>query len=120
MIALARADRSAVALLKALRGEETRIVIPAPVLAEVLRGGSKDAAVHRILAAYANEVVPTSAHAARLAGELLGAAQAGAEMTVGALIGATAATYGATDLLTADARDYGRLMQGRLDVIPLA
>lgn len=120
MIALARADRRAIALLKALRAEYTRIVIPAPVLAEVLRGGSKDAAVHRILETYATGVASTNARAARLAGELLGAAQSDAEMTVDALIGATAATCGATEVLTADARDYERLMQGRLDVIPLA
>ena len=119
VVALSKGRRDAVVLLKALQQERTPIIIPAPVLAEVLRGGRGDAAVHRVLSMYSDDIVPTNAASARYAGELLGAAKAGSTLTVDALIAATAAHHGATDLLTGDATDYGRLAGDVLDIIPL-
>jgi predicted nucleic acid-binding protein len=119
LIALSRGDRSAIALLKALRQEQTLLIIPAPVLAEVLRGNRADAAIHRILNCYSDEIVPTSAEAAKYAGELLGRAGASSTMTMDALIGATALEYKSTDLLTADEDDHRRLLGEKLDIIPV-
>lgn len=119
LIALSRADRSTIALLKALREERTLLIIPAPVLAEVLRGNRTDAAVHRILNCYSDEIVPTNAEAAKLAGALMGGAGASSTMTMDALIGATALEYNATDLVTADPRDHRCLLGERLDIIPV-
>lgn len=119
IIALSRQHRATIALLKVLRQEQTPLIIPAPVLAEVLRANQNDAPVHHVLNRYSDDIVPTSAKAARHAGTLLGSAGAAATLTIDALICATALEHNATDLLTADLRDYRRLLQGRLAVIPL-
>lgn len=119
VIALANNDRPAMTLLKALAQERALLIVPAPVLAEVLRGGRADAAVHRILKKYADSLVPTSAAAATKAGQILGEAKAPPTMTVDALIGATALERGATDLLTGDPDAHNKLWHGQLAVIPL-
>lgn len=48
LIALSREDVTAAALVAQLRRLGATMVVPAPVLAEVLRGTNRDAPVHRI------------------------------------------------------------------------
>src|SRR5579862_373143 len=67
VIALASSTRDGLALFKALVGSNLEVLVPAPVLAEVLRGRGGDAAVHRVLNSIAVPV-PTSPKAARRAG----------------------------------------------------
>ncbi|MBI4815072.1 MAG: hypothetical protein HY791_02365 [Deltaproteobacteria bacterium] len=90
--------------------------VPVPVLAEVLRGGPRDAPVHRVLRAVG--VFPTSEHVGRLAGSLLGETKA--ENTVDALVAAEA-VLSSSDVLTGDVDDLQRLLAGHrgVSVIPI-
>jgi predicted nucleic acid-binding protein len=81
------------------------IRIPVAVLAETLRGGPRDAPIHRVRNAV--DVFPTEESAARLAGALLG--RSGRHNTVDALVAAEAVTAGA-DILTSDADDLRALL----------
>lgn len=95
-------------------GAEVRI--PVAVLAETLRGGPRDAPIHRVRNAV--EVLPTDESTARLAGAMLG--RTGKTNTVDALVAAEAAVLGA-DLLTGDAEDLRELLSEhwRVSVIPV-
>lgn len=62
--------KGARAHLEAARRRGARVVISAVTLTEVLRGGARDAGVHRVLARI--EVVPISPEMGRESGELLG------------------------------------------------
>jgi predicted nucleic acid-binding protein len=91
-------------LLRALElGVDVRI--PTAVLAETLRGGPRDAPIHRVRAAV--DVFPQTEEVARLAGGLLGRTRG--KNTVDALVAAEAITLGA-DVLTSDPRDLSTLM----------
>lgn len=118
IIALSRDDARAYAILTALRKSEADIIVPAPVLAEVLRGTPRDAAVHRILKSFDADK-PTSADAARTAGIFLGRSSSNAERTVDALIIATAVEHGATSIVTRDGKDFRALAPPQLTVLGL-
>lgn len=118
VIALANNDRTTMTVLKEILAERTLVIIPAPVLAEVLRGRSGDAAVHRILNKWAHDLVPTSADAATRAGKILGHAGAPPTLTIDALIDATALEHGAADLLTSDPDDHRQLAGTLLNILP--
>ena len=92
------------------------IRIPVAVLAETLRGGPRDAPIHRVRNAV--YVFPTGEPTARLAGVLLG--RTGGTNTVDALVAAEAVTA-AADVLTSDAGDLRRLLAEHpaVTVIPL-
>jgi predicted nucleic acid-binding protein len=92
------------------------IRIPVVVLAEVLRGGPRDALVHRVRNAV--DVFPTDEATARLAGTLLG--RTGGAGTADALVAAEAILAGA-DVLTGDAGDLRALLteHRRVRVIPV-
>jgi predicted nucleic acid-binding protein len=94
------------------------IIIPAPVLAEVLRGTPRDAPVHRVLRIFDAER-PMSPAAARHAGSLLGATRSHPARTLDALIVATALEHGATTILTQDERDIAALAPPRLAVLSI-
>ena len=68
---LAAGDARARAHLDTARTRRARVTVNAITLTEVLRGGPRDAAVHRVLSRIT--VVPVTAEIARRAGELLGA-----------------------------------------------
>lgn len=85
------------------------------VLAETTRGsGPRDAGVNLVLAQTAPHR-PLDEPTARLAGRLLAAA--GGNNTVDALVAAEAITCGPSILLTSDAGDLGRLLEGHREVI---
>ena len=117
VIALSRNDRGMRALLREARTDGALVIVPAPVLAEVLRGSRRDAAVHRILKAIDIER-PMSASASRLAGKLLGRHQLSAKHTLDALIVATAIEHGASTIVTQDEADLTALAPADLAVIP--
>jgi predicted nucleic acid-binding protein len=92
------------------------IRIPVAVLAETLRGGSRDAPVHRVRNAV--DVFPTDERIGRLAGSLLGGT--GGANAVDALVAAEA-IHARADVLTGDADDLRALLAGHpgVQVIPL-
>ncbi|WP_143847494.1 type II toxin-antitoxin system VapC family toxin [Nocardiopsis sp. JB363] len=67
---VAAGAKEARAHLEAARRRGARVVTSAVTLTEVLRGGARDASVHRVLARI--EVVPISPEMGRESGELLG------------------------------------------------
>jgi predicted nucleic acid-binding protein len=104
----AQDDILAAAWLKKALQEQARVVVSAVTLAEVLRGGPRDAAVHRVLGKV--NVVPVTDAVGRAAGEFLG--RAGGSDTVDALVAATAADQPEPVLvLTSDTGDLGRLTE---------
>lgn len=98
------------AFLTSARRRDARVVVSAITLAEVLRGGRRDAEVHRVL----NRVthVPVSTTLARTAGGLLGSTGI-SDATVDAVVAATALAEPRPVLvLTSDPDDLGRLTAG--------
>ena len=79
--------------------------IPVGVLAETLRGGPRDAPIHRVRNAV--DVFPTEEQTARVAGRLLG--RIGGTNTVDALVAAEA-VLAVADVLTGDAGDLRALL----------
>jgi len=116
LIAWSRGDVRARAMLTRALELAIDIRIPVAVLAETLRGGPRDAPIHRVRNAV--DVFPTEEPTARLAGVLLG--QTGGANTVDALVAAEAVTA-AADVLTSDAGDLRRLLAEHpaVTVIPL-
>ncbi|GAC1603393.1 MAG: hypothetical protein NVS3B21_31960 [Acidimicrobiales bacterium] len=102
------------AFLTSAQRRDARVVVSAITLAEVLRGGRRDAAVHRILNRVSH--VPVTDDLARAAGILLGSANL-SDSTVDAVVAATAlAEFGPVLLLTSDPDDLGRLTRGHPSV----
>jgi predicted nucleic acid-binding protein len=87
--------------------------VPAPVLAEVCRGGARDAAINRVLAGKGITVIDLTAAIARKAGALLGRAKLDSSHAVDAFVVATAASLGAALIATHDPDDIGRLAAGQ-------
>lgn len=108
---LAKGDPRATYPYEAIRRRRGHVVIAASTLTEVLRGGPRDATVHRIL----NEVtvVPIDANRARAAGELLGrVGMAGHHCALDAMVAAVAlAQRRPVVLLTSDTEDMRRLTE---------
>ena len=103
-------DRRVQAFLATARRRDARVVVSTITFAEVLRGGRRDADVHRVL----NRVihVPVTTTLARTAGELLGSTGI-ADAPVDAVVAATALAESApVVLLTSDPDDLGRLTAG--------
>lgn len=113
---LAAGDGRARAYLESARERGARVVVSAITLAEVLRGSSRDVAVHRVLARII--VVPVTAEIGRQAGELLGATGlSGHRCAIDAVVAATVLlTERPAVLLTSDPDDLNRLVEepGRL------
>ena len=87
-VSKAATDRAMYVRLKVAYDERHRVLTSAGVLAEVLRGGSRDADVHRVLARVAVE--PVSESIGQRAGRLIGAARMSAAEAVDAMVAATA------------------------------
>ena len=106
---LAAGDARARAHLQAAIGRRAVVVARAVTLTEVLRGGPRDAAVHRVLSRIT--VVPVSPALGRHAGELLGAiGLPGKRCSVDAVVAATALERKRpVVVLTSDPDDLNRL-----------
>jgi predicted nucleic acid-binding protein len=91
------------------RDRGARVTVSAITLTEALRGGPRDAAVHRVLSRIT--VVPVMAAIARRAGELLGATGLpGHQCAIDAAVAATALEMGRPVLLlTSDPDDLTKL-----------
>ena len=108
---LAAGDSRARAHLETAIARRARVVTSALTLTEVLRGGPRDAAVHRALSRIT--VVPVSPGLGRHAGELLGATGLpGNRCAVNAVVAATALERERpVVLLTSDPGDLSRLVE---------
>jgi predicted nucleic acid-binding protein len=107
---LAVGNQRARAYLEIARKRGARVVVSAITLTEVLRGGSRDALVHRVLSRIA--VLPVTPELGREAGELLGrAGLSGHRCAIDAVVAATALELPRPVLiLTSGPDDLGRLL----------
>jgi hypothetical protein len=85
-------------------------LVPAVVVAETARGGARDAPVNRVLKAV-DEVASIGEVVAREAGRLLATARV-SNVTIDALVVATAARREPTIILTGDVADITALAAG--------
>jgi predicted nucleic acid-binding protein len=108
---LARGDEAARTWARRAHERDAAVVTVASVLAEVLRGGQRDAAVHRVLSRVA--VLPVDRDCGRIAGELLGATGLpGRRCAMDALVAAVALSQPRpVVLLTSDPGDLGKLTE---------
>jgi len=73
LIAFERRRREVVALVARALERQARLAVPAGVVAQVWRDGSRQALLARLLASPVVEIVALDDHAARAVGQLLGA-----------------------------------------------
>ncbi|CAM3551224.1 type II toxin-antitoxin system VapC family toxin [Kibdelosporangium persicum] len=108
---LAAGDSRVRAYLETARVRGARVVVSAITLAEVLRGGARDAAVHRVLSRIVT--VPVTTELGRAAGALLGATGlSGHRCAVDSVVAATALVMARpVVLLTSDPGDLNRLVE---------
>jgi predicted nucleic acid-binding protein len=111
LVKLASGDARARAYQDTARANRGRVVVSAITLAEVLRGGPRDAPVHRVLSRIA--VAAVTPEIARRAGELLGlTGLSGHRCAIDAVVAATALSLGRpVVLLTSDPDDLARLVE---------
>ena len=107
ILALARGDGRARAVLERARREGYVVVIPTPVLAQVHRGGRDRAPVDRVVNRV-DALLPTSEAVARHAGELM--ARSGTSDAVDAIVAAEALMSVPALIMTSDADDLIRLV----------
>jgi predicted nucleic acid-binding protein len=107
---LAAGHPRARAYLETARTRRAQVVVSAVTLAEVLRGGARDATVHRVLSRIM--VVPITPELGRAAGELLGVTgMSGHRCAVDAMVAVTALGLARpVVLLTSDPDDLSRLV----------
>jgi predicted nucleic acid-binding protein len=107
---LAAGDDRARAYLDSARARRAQVAVSAITLTETLRGGPRDATVHRVLSRIT--VVPVTAQLARRAGELLGATGlSGHRCAIDAVVAATALGLERPNvLLTSDPDDMNKLV----------
>lgn len=106
VIALSRGEQRARAYLARALEMGALVEIPVVVVAETVRGGPRDAPVHRVLKAVGWIPEAREVHG-RIAGRLLGAARS--SHTVDALVVAHAVDGGGARVLTGDPDDLVRL-----------
>jgi predicted nucleic acid-binding protein len=108
---LATGDARVRGYLDSARARDARVAVSAVTLTEALRGGPRDAAVHRVLARIT--VVPITAAIARRAGELLGTTGlSGHRCAIDAIVAAAALDLERpVVLLTSDPDDMNRLVE---------
>jgi hypothetical protein len=109
VLALAHGGALARAAMARAVAEGYVAVIPTPVLAQVHRGGRDRAHVDRVVKAV-GALLPTSEAVARRAGELQ--ARAGTSDAIDAIVAAEALMSAPALILTSDADDLGRLVEG--------
>jgi predicted nucleic acid-binding protein len=108
---LAAGDARAHAYLDSARARRARVAVSAITLTEVLRGGPRDAAVHRVLSRVTIRLV--TPEIARRAGELLGATGlSGHRCAIDAIVAVTALELQRpVVLLTSDPDDLTELVE---------
>ena len=108
---LAAGDARTRGYLDSARNRGARVAVSAITLAEALRGGSRDAAVHRVLSRII--VISVNEAIARRAGELLGATGlSGHRCAIDAVVAATALdAERPVVLLTSDPDDLNKLVE---------
>lgn len=108
---LAAGEARTLGYLNSARTRGARVAVSAITLTEVLRGGSRDMAVYRVLSRIT--VVPVSPEIARRAGELLGeTGLSGHRCAIDAIVAATALELQRpVVLLTSDPDDLNRLVE---------
>jgi len=114
VIALARQDQRARAVLTAAWEAGVEVAVPSLVVAETTRGSARDAGVNRVLHAV-GKVTAADEATGRLAGSLLGAA--GSIGTVDAIVVASAIAMGGGVVLTGDADDLRALASRHPEVV---
>lgn len=102
------AAQRARAILRVAAEHHAVVRIPSPVLAEVSRGGGRDAAVDRLIASGVG-VVELSRRMAQRAGGLLGRHGLDSRHAIDAFVVATAAVMGDAVIATHDPDDLERL-----------
>ncbi len=116
--ALARARERSVlaerarAILHVAHEERALVRVPAPVLAEVYRGGAIDAPLDHVLNGRGIVVFELTANVARRAGALLARAKLGSAHAVDAFVVATALEFSSAVIATGDPKDLRRLAAG--------
>ena len=108
---LACGDARVRGYLDSARARGAKVAVSAVTLTEALRGGPRDAAVHRVLARIT--IVPVTAAIGRRAGELLGTAGlSGHRCVIDAVVAATALDLERpVVLLSSDPDDMNRLVE---------
>ncbi|HEV7896620.1 MAG TPA: PIN domain-containing protein [Planosporangium sp.] len=108
---LAAGDQRVRAFLESARERRARVTVSAITLPEVLRGGPRDASIHRVLSRIT--VQPVSAEVGRRAGELLGTTGlTGHRCAIDAVVAATALGVARpVVLLTSDPDDLNKLVE---------
>jgi predicted nucleic acid-binding protein len=108
---LASGDPRVRAYQDVARSRGARVAVSAITLTEVLRGGARDALVHRVLARVVR--LPVTEELARRAGELLGATGlTGHRCAIDAVVAATALSLARPAMiLTSDPDDMNRLIE---------
>jgi len=109
LVKLSLDDARAQAYLRRARARGASVCVSAVTLTEVLRGGAKDAPVHRVVKYL--RVLPVTVEIGRRAGELLGVAgMSGHRCAIDAIVAATALScMRPVVLLTSDPDDLARL-----------
>lgn len=105
------------ALVAEMRRRELPVATVAAVLAEVVRGHPRDAAVFAGLRRERVEVHPVDTRVGVRAGQLLGATRSGSEHAVDAFVVATADLAGGAVIATVDVRDVARLAAHAKNVV---
>lgn len=115
-MATERGDRRMTGLLVRALATKTTISVPATVIAQVWRGGARQARLARLLADPAVEVVPLDSDRARAAGVLCGHART--SDVVDASVVLCAREHGGAAIVTSDPEDLKKLdPRARLIVI---
>jgi predicted nucleic acid-binding protein len=114
VIALSRHDQRARAFLQRAIERDADVRIPVVVLAETLRGGPRDAAVHGVVNTI-GEPAPLGSDVGRRAGAILGRARR--SDTIDAIVVAEAALAGGAVVLTGDPGDLSTLAAGESGVV---
>lgn len=97
----AATDKTMYVRLKAAHLEGRRVITSAAILAEALRGGARDAGIHRVLGGVAVE--PVTREIGECAGKLIGSAGLTTDQAVDAMVAATAlAQAGPVLIVTSD------------------
>ena len=120
--ALSRRDRAAHSLLAGIDAEDELAVIPAVILAEVMTGKPSDAAVWHVVDRLV--VCHTTASIAARAGALRQGAESvrrkKRDLTIDAIVAATAEALAPSVVVTGDPTDFALLLSpSRIPVIPL-
>jgi hypothetical protein len=97
------------AILAVAHERRALVRVPTAVLAEVCRGGPRDAAVDRVLHGRGIGLLDLTPTIARRAGALLGAAKLDSTSAVHAFVVATAIALGDAIIATGDPDDLGKL-----------